>query len=27
LYPNTLEDDYNVLQTLYALERMTGDHA
>lgn len=24
LYPNSLEDDYNVLQTLYALEQMTG---
>lgn len=23
LYPNSLEDDYNVLQTLYALEQMT----
>ena len=27
LYPNTLGDDYNVLQTLHALEQMTGDHA
>lgn len=25
LYPNSLADDYNVLQTLYALEKMTGD--
>jgi predicted dehydrogenase len=25
LYPNSLEDDYHVLQTLDALERMTGD--
>ena len=25
LYPNSLEDDYLVLQTLYALEKMTGD--
>lgn len=24
LYPNSLQDDYNVLQTLYALEQMTG---
>jgi predicted dehydrogenase len=24
LYPNSLEDDYNVLQTLNALEKMTG---
>jgi len=24
LYPNSLEDDYKVLQTLYALEQMTG---
>lgn len=27
LYPNTLEDDYDVLQTLYALEKMTGSFA
>lgn len=25
LYPNSLADDYSVLQTLYALEKMTGD--
>lgn len=27
LYPNSLENDYNVLQTLYALEQMTGERA
>lgn len=27
LYPNSLEDDYLILQTLYALEQMTGDRA
>ncbi|CAG0938210.1 hypothetical protein BROC_00152 [Candidatus Brocadiaceae bacterium] len=26
LYPNSLEDDYHVLQTLYALEQMAGGH-
>ena len=24
LYPNSLEDDYSILQTLYALEKMAG---
>jgi len=27
LYPNTLQNDYGVLQTLYALEQLTGDNA
>ena len=26
LYPNSLQADYNVLQTLYALEQLTGDN-
>lgn len=27
LFPNSLEDDYDILQTLYALEKMTGARA